>query len=142
MERIRNTLCYLRDSLLLFLLLLLLSSNVFAQERPFIWVKQSDRPMILDKIKHQEWAKNSYADFIKQLNQDIELHQSNPAEFLRGMPFDWEKGSPGEIPPFYLTYHIENGVHKDLDNGTKEEMANACKLIRYLQMGVDCGMAF
>lgn len=131
-----------RNSLLLLLSLILLSAFGFAQERPFIWVKQSDRAMILDKIKNQEWAKSTYTDFIDRLDQDIELHRANPSEFLKGMPFDWEKAKPGETPPFYPTYHIENGQHKNLDNATTEEMANARKLIRYLQIGVDCGMAY
>lgn len=130
------------NKLLLLLTLVLLSVFGFAQERPFILVKQSDRAQILDKIKNQDWAKNSYTDFIRQLNQDILVHQSNPSEFLRGMPFDWEKGKSGAIPPFYHTFHIENGVHKNLDNATTVEMANARTLMRYLQIGVDCGMAY
>ena len=133
---------YAQNSLLFFFVLALISANVFAQERPFIWVKQSDRAKILDKIQNQEWAKSTYDDFINRLDKDIEMHQSNPTEFLKGMPFDWEKAKPGQMPPFYLTYHIEKGVHKNLDNATTEEMANARKLMRYLQIGVDCGIAY
>jgi len=120
----------------------MISVNVVARERPFIWVTQSDRAHILNKIQTQEWAKSSYNDFINQLNQTIALHQSNPAEFLKGMPFDWDKGKPGQTPPFHLTFHIEKGIHKNLDNATREEMANARKLIRYLEIGIDCGMAY
>jgi hypothetical protein len=123
-------------------LLSLMMIKSHPQERPFIWVKQSDRAQILDKIRNQEWAKTTYTDFISQIDQDIKLHQSNPTEFLKGMPFDWEKAKPGQMPPFYLTYHIEKGVHKNLDNATTEEMANARKLMRYLQIGVDCGIAY
>jgi len=130
------------NKLLLLLTLVILSVFGFAQERPFILVKQSDRAQILDKIKNQEWAKNSLTDFMNQLNQDIQVHQLNPSEFLKGMPFDWEKGKPGEIPPFFHTYHIENGVHKNLDNATTEEMVNARELMRYLQIGIDCGIAY
>lgn len=138
----KSSIGYLHNYILFLFILVLISSNVFAQERPFIWVKQSDRVQILNKIQKEEWAKTSYTDFINQLNQDIKLHQSNPAEFLKGMPFDWEKSKPGQMPPFYLTYHIENGIHKNLDNATKEEMANARELIRYLGIGVDCGIAY
>ncbi len=129
-------------NLLLFLSFILFSTSVFAQERPFIWVKQSDRAQVLDKIEKQEWAKTAYTDFIHQLDQDIKLHHSSPLEFLKGMPFDWGKGKTGQTPPFFQTFHIEKGIHKNLDNATKEEMANARKLIRYLEMGIDCGIAY
>jgi len=132
----------LKKDFLLVLFFVFISATVFAQERPFIWVTKSDRIQILDQIKNQEWAKTSYTDFIKKLNQDIKLHQTSPAEFLKGMPFDWEKGKFGQTPPFYLTYHIENGVHKNLDNGTKEEMANSRTLIKFMELGVDCGIAY
>lgn len=138
----KNSLGFARKNLLMIGIFGIISLNLVARERPFIWVKQSDRAHILDKIKNQEWAKNTFADFISRLDQTIASHQSSPAEFLKGMPFDWEKGKSGETPPFYPTYHIENGQHKNLDNATTEEMANARKLIRYLETGVDCGMAY
>ncbi len=110
--------------------------------RPLILVTPSDREDILAKIETQEWAKNIYTDFIDQLDRDIELHQANPEAFLKEMPFDWENSKPGEIPPFTYTVHTVNGKRTNLDNGTPEEMANARKLIRFLEIGVDCGMAY
>jgi hypothetical protein len=133
---------FVKNNLLLIFSFILISVSAFAQERPFIWVKKSDRAQILDKIQNQQWAKTTYTDFISQLGKDIKLHQSNPSEFLKGMPFDWEKTKPGQTPPFYLTFHIEKGIHKNLDNATKEEMANARKLIRFLGIGIDCGIAY
>lgn len=112
--------------------------------RPCILVKPSDREAILIKIETQEWAKNTYADFMDQLNKDMGSHQTNPEEFLKGMPFDWEKSKPGAPPPFTYTIHINpsNGERTNLDNGTEKEMANARKLNHFLQIGVDCGMAY
>jgi hypothetical protein len=133
--------CFMKD-LLLIGVLVFISMNLIAQERPFIWVKQSDKVQILNKIQNQEWAKSTYADFINRLDQDIQLHQSNPAEFLKAMPFDWEKGKPGQTPPFYHTHHIENGENRNLDNTTETEWVNGRKLIRYLQLGLDCGIAY
>lgn len=111
-------------------------------ERPIILVKPSDRPAILEKIEEQPWANKTYTNFISKLNNDIDLHQSNADEFLKGLPFDWESVKSGETPPFFRTYHIENGVHKNLDNATNEEFKNGRELMRYLQIGVDCGIAY
>jgi hypothetical protein len=70
------------------------------------------------------------------------LHCTNPAEFLKGMPFDYSKAILGKIPPFHLTVNMDNGEHNNLDNASADEMANARTLIRYLSMGVNCGIAY
>ncbi len=130
----------------LFFCMFSITASASAQElnRPFILVKPSDREGILTKIETQEWAKDTYSGFIDKLNGDIELHLANPEAFLKEMPFDWDKSKPGETPPFTYTIHINpsNGERTNLDNGTKKEMANARKLIHFLEMGVDCGMAY
>ena len=110
-------------------LLLCVSWELSAQqaERPFIWINNSEKPAILEKIEKQAWAGNIYTDFIDQLAQDIRVHQTDPMRFLQALPFDWENREPNQFPPFHLTYHIENGNHKNLDNATDGEMANARK---------------
>ncbi len=42
------------------------------------------------KFHTHEWAKNIYTDFIDLLNRDIELHQANPEDFLKEMPFYYD----------------------------------------------------
>lgn len=128
----------------LILLLVCLQGSLQAQhrERPFIWVRAGDRPAILEKIAHQSWAKEIYAEFIDELDRSIQVHASDPTRFLGGLPFDWEKGTGDQIPPFHRTYHIEDGKHKNLDNATEAEMAHARTLIRYLQIALDCGIAY
>lgn len=129
--------CFLVVSISMFQFLL--AQNL---ERPIILVKPSDRAAILEKIEKQPWAKKTYANFISELNKDIDLHQSNADKYLRALPFDWENGKKGDMPPFFLTYHIEDGQHKNLDNATKKEWVNGREIMRYLQMGVDCGIAY
>ena len=125
-------------------ILTVLSLGLSAQQqnRPFIWASPEERPAILEKIQKEAWAGKIYADFMDQLDRDIKGHQEDPVLFLKNLPFDWDKSQPNQIPPFHLTYHIEDGQHKNLDNATEAEMANARILIRYLQIGVDCGMAY
>lgn len=116
--------------------------NSYEQERPFIWVKQSEKEAILKKIEEQQWAKTIYTEFISRLNREVEQHHQNPAAFLGGMPFDTKKAKPDEIPPFLVTRHVLNGEYRNLDNATDAEMAPARALERYLQTGVDCGIAY
>ncbi|MFO7826800.1 MAG: hypothetical protein R6V72_22900 [Cyclobacterium sp.] len=125
-------------------LLVFLSGWLSAQqpERPFIWVRPGERSAILEKIERKDWAQKIYIDFKNQLDREIKDHPTDPALFLQDLPLDWEKKQPDQYPPFHLTYHIENGDHKNLDNATDEEMAHSRTLIRYLQLGVDCGMAY
>ena len=105
-------------------------------------VKPGDRAAILKKIEGDSRTREAYTRFIENLDKDIELHQANPEEFLKGMPFDWENAKPGKIPPFLLTRHIVNGEYRNLDNATREEWAPAGALSRYLQIGSNCGIAY
>lgn len=116
----------------------------FAQplERPFIWVSSAERDAILEKIEQEPWAHQIFTDFIHRLQPTIAAHQRNPEQFLGGLPFHWEKGKPNEPPPFYQTFHTVNGQQRNLDNATDEEWAAAETLIRYLQIGLDCGIAY
>lgn len=114
-------------------------------ERPFIWAQQEDRSQILEKIETHEWAEAIYAKLIAGIEDDVAAHQANPSEYLRGMPFDWEKAKPGETPPFTYTVHTAHnfkGVRRNLDNATDEEMANARKLMRFLNLAEDSSIAF
>lgn len=126
-------------------LLLVLEFTISAQtakERPFIWVTNADKAAILTKIETQDWAKKEYQKFITNLDNDIALHSKDADKFIKGMPFEWEKAKDGAMPPFYKTYHIENGIQNNLDNTTEEEWVNGKRLLKYLQMGVDCGIAY
>lgn len=122
----------------------LISLNFYAQnpERPFILVKKEDRTEILDKIEKQDWAKQTYSEFINELNKDLALHKADRDKFLRNLPLDWEKAKPNEMPPLYKTYHIENGEQKNLDNVTDKEFENGRTIIRYLEIGINSGMAY
>lgn len=132
----------LKNTLLLLTLFIGIQINSQELQRPFILVKASERTKILDKIENQPWAKSIYTKFINDLDKEIELHSSNPDEYIRNLPFDWGNGKEGLMPPFFLTYHIENGIHKNLDNATAEEWVNAKVLIKYLEVAVNCGIAY
>ena len=96
----------------------------------------------IDKIDKQHWAKEIYTDCINRIHPEVEKYNLNPDEYLKGMPFDWDKQKSEKIPPFILTRHMVNGEYRNLDNATSEEWAPASALIQYLQTGLDCGIAY
>ncbi len=112
------------------------------RERPFILVEPGDRAAILEKIENDPRAQERFNSLIENLDQTVELHQSDPEAFLKGMPFDWSKEEPGEIPPFLLTRRMVDGEYRNLDNATREEWAPAGALSRYLQIANNCGIAY
>ncbi|AJR04469.1 hypothetical protein AW14_13195 [Siansivirga zeaxanthinifaciens CC-SAMT-1] len=112
------------------------------QERPFILVTSNERNQVLDKIKNQDWAKEIYTNLKIKTDIEVKLFFENPEAYLKQLPFNWKEGEKGEFPPFYKTDHVENGVHKNLDNATDEEWKPAALLINYLQVALDCGMLY
>ena len=111
-------------------------------ERPFILVKASERQQVIEKIENKKWAKDIYDDLLKINNPEVDLFYKNPEIYLKQLPFNWNKTKKNQFPPFYATDHVENGVHKNLDNATEEEWKPAELLIKYLQIALDCGMVY
>lgn len=138
-KRAKNT-----GRVMVFLLLMLtsLALKAIERERPFILVTPAERAQVLEKIEKLEWAADIYAQLLDRTDKEVHLYQNDPVTYLKQLPFDWSQAKDGEIPPFRLTVHIENGQQKNLDNATDEEWRPAALLMRYLQVGVNCGMAY
>ncbi|WP_298551272.1 heparinase II/III family protein [uncultured Algibacter sp.] len=128
------------------LLILLITSylNVISQEleRPFILVKSSERNQILEKIDAQKWANDIYFDLKTKTDIQVNKFHQNPKSYLKQLPFNWSEAQENSFPPFYKTFHIENGVQKNLDNATDAEKKHMELLIKYLQVALDCGMMY
>ena len=43
-----------------------------------IWVKPSDKEVILSKIANNAWAKEYFEDFKNRIADDVATHQKNP----------------------------------------------------------------
>ena len=114
-------------------------------ERPFIWATAADRAAILEKIESQEWARSIYTGLLDELREEVNMHRANPDAYLRQLPFDWENAVSGKTPPFTYTRHTAHnfkGVRRNLDNATDEEMANALKLMRFLDLARNGAIAY
>ncbi|SMC80433.1 heparinase II/III domain-containing protein [Cellulophaga tyrosinoxydans] len=127
---------------LLFILLIQLSSYSQELKRPFILVKASERNNVLEKIETQPWAQDIYNKLLKKTDSEVDLFYKNPESYLKQLPFNWDEAQKNQFPPFYKTDHVENGVHKNLDNATDEEWKPAELLIKNLQVALDCSMIY
>jgi hypothetical protein len=109
----------------------LLGHSLSAQERPFIWVKNSEREVILSKIEDESWAHSLFEKFKQRLDQDIGDHQSDPADFLSRIPFNWAEQIPGKTPPLKNQYRDH-----------PQEKSDAKIIMHYLQAAIDCGVMY
>ncbi|MGB7394010.1 MAG: heparinase II/III family protein [Pricia sp.] len=131
-----------KSILLLIFSILAFFSNAQEKSRPFIWVDATERLGILEKIKAKPWAASYFKKLKERADKAVSEHQQDSEAFLRQMPLDWDNQQKNEIPPLTYTKIGVPGEHRNLDNATKEELANFEKLSDYLQMAVDCGVLY
>lgn len=111
-------------------------------ERPFILVKTNERAGILEKINTQNWAKEIYFNLKLKTDFQINKFYNDPKSYIKKLPFNWTEVKNNSFPPFYKTDHVENGIHKNLDNATNAEWRPAELLITHLQIALDCSMMY
>jgi Heparinase II/III-like protein len=117
----------------IFLILLFIQVSGFSQsqmtQRPMIWVKPSDKAVILEKIAKNQWAKDYFDAFKKRVAKDVENHTADPKIYLSKIPF--AEAINGKIPPLKLL--------KGSGGPTADERQ---AMMRYLQTGIDCGILY
>ncbi|MBC2844706.1 heparinase II/III domain-containing protein [Winogradskyella flava] len=135
---------YLTLNIRFIVILILITFKMSSQtkERPFILVTAEERNQVLEKIETQDWAKDIFKELKGKADVQVKSFIKNPKTYLEKLPFNWSEGQKNSFPPFYKTYHVENGVQKNLDNATDAEKKNMELLIKYLQVALDCGMMY
>jgi len=104
-----------------------------ATTRPMIWVTDTDRTPVLDKIKSQTWARDAFAAMQMRVADAIVQHQRDPDAFLRGLPLVIDPANPGAHPTLAL---IGGNMASQPDRDARG------KLQRHLLIGVDCGVLY
>ena len=132
----------LKNYVLWLLLIVVFLAHGQNTSRPFILTKSSERDQILKKIELEPWANEIYTSLIQRSDAEVKQFYKNPKAYLNKLPFDWNAGKFEQYPPFFKTYHIENGKQRNLDNATEKEWKPAEDLITYLQIALDCGQAY
>ncbi|NER17821.1 heparinase II/III domain-containing protein [Spongiivirga citrea] len=122
-----------RFNILIYSICFVMSIGMYAQkmQRPFIWVDQHDKAEILHKIKSQAWATTFYKSFKERTDHDLAQYSESPEQFLKKIPFDWDKQRKGQTPPLKQFVRFN-------DQNAEERFA----LKKTLQIGVDCGVLY
>lgn len=73
-----------------------------AESRPMIWVDDSDRAAVLEKIKTQPWAREIFATMKAAVDPLVDQHAKDPAWILSRVPLTWSG-------PNYTDFKMEGG---------------------------------
>ncbi len=99
-------------------------------ERPSIWVKKSERPEILNKIKTELWAKSLFEELKHRVEPIAALNKEQRLKPLEELPLIWNEDK-SQAPTLPL-FRVKGG-------GSKEQLT---QVIKALQDGVDCGVMY
>ena len=105
------------------------NASSFALERPFIWVKATDRNNILNKIDSEAWAKS----LLTELEQRVEFVASDDIALRKRvvMKIPFSRGSLDDKRSTLENFYVRGGNKKKLRAFAKS-----------IQDGVDCGVLF
>ena len=98
-----------------------------ADTRPFIWVQNSEKAGILDKIANHAWASSVFNGMVARVAADVASHQSNRDAFLRELPVEWTL-SPAKFKtiPTYAEASVRYAAEQKLNVGVD------CAVLYYL----------
>ncbi|MBR9908813.1 MAG: hypothetical protein GYB33_00500 [Gammaproteobacteria bacterium] len=109
-----------------------ISFNVAAEEieRPSIWVKNTERAQILQKINTQTWAKSLFRELAHRVDEQAHESEKKRRKALETLPLIWhdDKTKSPTLPNF----RVKNG-------GTDEQLM---QVVKSLQDAVDCGVLY
>lgn len=106
------------------------SSTTEEIERPSIWVKNSERPAILDKIQSETWAQTLFEELKHRVDSVAVQGDKKRRNILEELPLLWSENK--SLPPTLPTFRHEEG-------GSKEQLT---QVVKSLQDGVDCGVLY
>ena len=111
---------------------MLSSAHAEETERPFIWVKASDRSNILQKIEQQPWAGKLFQTLKARADASTSASLAGRRERLMALPLVWAEGK--DATPTLVTFNREDG-----SGGSKADQ-NAMSTGLY--DGIDCGVLY
>ena len=68
------------------------TNQTSTSQHPHLIVSNKDKPVVLEKIKTTEWAKNTFDDMIERLTPYVERHKKDSEWILSRYMMNWESG--------------------------------------------------
>lgn len=95
MEKFKLLLCVIT-------LIIFTSCNIEEKrEHPFIWATQKEKPVILDKISKNEWAKVFFETLRERSLKSIKEYNTDKFAYLNKFAFNWENVNNEGYPSFH-----------------------------------------
>ena len=114
-------------------------NTVFAEqvERPFIWVKASDRAAIVEKITTKPWAKKQFQTLRARADNATANNITQRREKLLALPLVWPEGVSSENRASGITPSLEF-----LQDKSKKTASDKKALSVALLDAIDCGVMY
>lgn len=113
---------------LLFLVSSTIANNAVAIERPIIWVTAAEKPVIINKIMKDDWAKSRFVQLQNRTTKIAPKSNRDRKKNVSHFPLDWDKDT-GKFPAFIKQAKGYPSKHRNT-------------LQAALQNGIDCGVMF
>jgi len=114
------------------LVLFIATIEVAGQEnRPMIWVKNSDKQVILKNIQDHPEIKNHYTGFKNRVDLEMKGFQQDKFSYLSKLPLKWDKQLENNMPPFETFFEFRGAFVKRID-----------LLRKYNQTAIDAGILY
>ena len=69
-------------------------NSISLATRPFIWVRDTERAAILDKIATNAWATSMFNSLVSREAASLASYLANRAGYLHGLPVNWTNSPP------------------------------------------------
>lgn len=109
-------------------------------QRPFIWVKATERGEILQKIDNQPWAKQLFTSLKKRADAATASTLDERREKLMALPLVWSNEQYGT--PTLLTYNKDKGNITDKNLRWGHPKSDQINMLKGRQDGVDCSVLY
>ncbi len=100
-------------------------------QRPMIWVRADERAQIIGRIEQHQNLRTYYCDFKKRVGEELDRHESDPAAYLRELPFDFAARETGKMAPL-----------KTFNSFSGEENAQQDQMQLRLHAAIDCAVLY
>ena len=99
--------------------------------RPSIWVKESERVVILDKIRTEPWARSLFDELERRVEPLASETVDTRHQLVSQLPLLWKQGKGQQ--PILPVFRVKTG------GGTETQLT---AVVKALQDGVDCGVMY
>lgn len=82
----------MKNRLLIFILNIFISINLFSQEHPCLFVDNDEHLLICSKIEKETWANEAFHNIVYRVKKYVDIHEKDKNWIISRMAMYWKKG--------------------------------------------------